>query len=140
MIGAIIGDVLGNTYEFDCPKTTEFELFPEGSNYTDDTIMTVATAYSIINKKDFDKTYRIFGRKYPTPTGGYGSGFNRWIFSNTATAYNSYGNGSAMRVSPVGYAYDTIETVLAEAYNSAVVTHNHIEGIKGAQEIGRAHV
>lgn len=131
MVGAIIGDAIGSTYEFDCPKTTEFELFPEHSTFTDDTVMSIAAAYGILHNVPYDKVYRIFGRKYPKS--GYGSMFNSWLFSDTQGAYDSFGNGSAMRVSPVGYAYDTVETVLAEAYNSAVVTHNHAEGIKGAQ-------
>ena len=131
MIGAIIGDVIGSTYEFDCPKSTEFELFPEHSIFTDDTVMSIATAYSILNNEPYDKIYRAIGRKYPRS--GYGSMFNAWLFSDTMKAYDSYGNGSAMRVSPVGYAYDDVAKVLEEAYNSAVVTHNHAEGIKGAQ-------
>lgn len=131
MIGAIIGDVIGSTYEFDCPKTTEFELFPEHSRFTDDTVMSIATAYSILHDVPYDKIYRALGRKYPKS--GYGGMFKTWIASDTAATYDSYGNGSAMRVSPVGYAYNDVAKVLEEAYNSAVVTHNHIEGIKGAQ-------
>jgi len=131
MIGSIIGDVAGSTYEFTCPKTTELELFPEHSTFTDDTVMSIATTYSILNNEPYDKIYRILGRKYPGK--GYGSMFNYWLFSDTEPAYNSYGNGSAMRVSPVGYAYDDANKVLEEAKNSAIVSHNHEEGIKGAQ-------
>lgn len=131
MIGSVIGDVIGSTYEFDCPKTTEFELFPEHSTFTDDTVMSIATAYSILNNEPYDKIYRILGRKYSGK--GYGSMFNYWLFSDTELAYQSYGNGSAMRVSPVGYAYNDVDKVLEGAKNSAIVSHNHEEGIKGAQ-------
>jgi ADP-ribosylglycohydrolase len=131
MVGAIIGDVIGSPYEYTSPKVKDFHFFEEGSTFTDDTVMTIATAYCILNKEPYDKIYRILGRKYPGA--GYGSMFNFWLFSDTAEAYGSFGNGSAMRVSPVGYAYNTVESVLEEAKNTAIVSHNHEEGIKGAQ-------
>jgi ADP-ribosyl-[dinitrogen reductase] hydrolase len=131
MIGSIIGDIIGSPYEFNKTKDANFEIFKYPSTFTDDTVMSVATAYCILCKEPYDKIYRLFGRQYPGV--GYGGMFKAWLADNTQEAYNSYGNGSAMRVSPVGYAYDTIEEILEQAKNTAIVTHNHEEGIKGAQ-------
>ena len=136
MIGAIIGDIIGSVYEFGNIKTVVFPLFSEGSEFTDDTVLTVATADCILNNKDYAETYKAYGRKYPDA--GYGGVFHQWIFSEEWGPYNSFGNGSAMRVSPVGFAYNTLEEVLSEAKRSAEVTHNHPEGIKGAQATAAA--
>lgn len=136
MIGAVIGDIIGSVYEFGNIKTVVFPLFSEGSEFTDDTVLTVATADCILNNKDYAETYKAYGRKYPNA--GYGGIFYQWIFSEEWRPYNSFGNGSAMRVSPVGFAYDTLEEVLSEAKKSAEVTHNHPEGIKGAQATAAA--
>jgi ADP-ribosylglycohydrolase len=138
MIGSILGDVIGSIYEFDNIHTENFELFSHNSTYTDDTIMTIATANAILNKSDYKTEYINFGKKYPTPFGCYGYGFKKWLNSDNHEPYNSYGNGSAMRVSPVGFAFESIEEVLIEAKKSAEITHNHIEGIKGAQAVAVA--
>jgi ADP-ribosylglycohydrolase len=106
-------------------------LFCEGSTFTDDTVMTLATAEALMSGRDYAKTYRRFGRRYPGC--GYGGMFVQWLESQTIEPYNSWGNGSAMRVSPVGFACETAEQVMDEARRSAEVTHNHPEGIKGAQ-------
>lgn len=131
MLGAIAGDVIGSVYEAHPIKYTDFPLFGRHSRFTDDTVLTVATAYSILEKCDYAAAFKTFGRRYPGA--GYGSSFYQWIFSPDDGPYKSWGNGSAMRVSPIGFAFDSIEAVLAEAARSAAVTHNHPEGIKGAQ-------
>lgn len=131
MLGAIAGDLIGSVYEGSPVKTTSFELFPPGARFTDDTVLTVATAEALLGDGDYAGAYRRYGRGYPDA--GYGGRFYRWLLSEDAGPYNSWGNGAAMRVSPVGFALDTIEGVLAEAARSATVTHNHPEGVKGAQ-------
>lgn len=131
MVGAIAGDVIGSVYEHHHIKTTDFPLFHKYSRFTDDTVLTIAIADAILNQTDYAKSLKIFGRKYPDA--GYGSAFLTWIFEPESQPYNSWGNGSAMRVSPIGFAFSTIETVLSEAKKSAEVSHNHPEGIKGAQ-------
>ncbi len=136
MIGAVAGDIIGSVYEAHPVKTTDFPLFSARSCFTDDTVMTVATADCIINNREYAGVYREYGRRYPHA--GYGSGFRRWLFSEASGPYNSYGNGSAMRVSPVGFAFPSMEEVMAEAKKSAEVTHNHPEGIKGAQAAAAA--
>ncbi|MBT3312406.1 MAG: ADP-ribosylglycohydrolase family protein [Desulfobacterales bacterium] len=130
MIGSIAGDIIGSVYEGRPIKTINFPLFSNHSTFTDDTVLTVATAFSILNGVDYVTSYRKFGRKYPEA--GYGMSFYQWIYSSEGP-YNSWGNGSAMRVSPVGYAFNSIKDVLSEAEKCASVTHNHPEGIKGAQ-------
>ena len=131
MLGAISGDVIGSVYEAHPIKSTDFPLFGRHSKFTDDTVLTIATAYSILEKVDYAKAFRTFGRRYPRA--GYGAAFYQWIFSSQDRPYNSWGNGSAMRVSPVGFAFESIDAVLEEAERNASVTHNHLEGIKGAQ-------
>lgn len=131
MLGAIAGDIIGSVFEANPIKTTQFPLFAKASHFTDDTVLTVAVADAILERRDYAVTMRAYGRRYPRA--GYGVAFFQWIFADTAAAYNSWGNGSAMRVSPVGYAFDASEKVLAQAAQSAAVTHNHPEGIKGAQ-------
>jgi len=133
MIGAIAGDIIGSVYEHFSIKTTEFELFHQASRYTDDTVLTIAVADSIINSKDYAQTLKEYTRRYPNA--GYGGSFYQWAFSDSFEPYYSFGNGSAMRVSPVGFAFDNLEKVLEEAEQSATVTHNHPEGIKGAQAV-----
>ena len=136
MIGAIAGDIVGSVYEFHGIKTTKFELFTPDSTFTDDTVLTVAVADCILNGKEYSSTFRVYGRKYPYA--GYGGMFRKWLASSSNKPYNSYGNGSAMRVSPVGFAFGTIKETLFEAKRSAEVTHNHPEGIKGAQAVAAA--
>jgi len=133
MLGAIAGDIIGSAHEF-CPsKTMDFSLFTDASKFTDDSILTVATAFSLLTDGDYAENYRIFGRLYPLA--GYGGHFKEWLAGKDSQPYNSWGNGSAMRVGPVGFAFDTVEDVLREAERSAAVTHNHPEGIKGAQAV-----
>lgn len=131
MLGSIAGDIIGSVYEWDNIKTTEFPLFRNDCDFTDDSVLTIATAYSIVENVGYAESYQSFSRRYPGR--GYGGNFGVWIYSEVPEPYNSWGNGSAMRVSPVGFAYETIEEVLEQAKQSAEVTHNHPEGIKGAQ-------
>lgn len=131
MLGSIAGDIIGSVYEQHPIKTMEFPLFQSSSRFTDDTVLTVAIASAIMEKKDYAAALRAFGRKYPSA--GYGGAFFNWLFAPGSGPYNSWGNGAAMRVSPVGFAFGTVEDVLREAKNSAAVSHNHPEGIKGAQ-------
>lgn len=146
MIGAIIGDIVGSKYEFKNIKTKDFPLFSQGCNYTDDTIMTLAIANAFVisrrEKLDF-KTACIMemkrlGKKYPNPQGGYGYRFANWLTSDNSLPYNSFGNGSAMRVSPCGFIAVSLAEALYLAKESAEVTHNHPEGIKGAQAVSGA--
>ncbi|MBS9768028.1 MAG: ADP-ribosylglycohydrolase family protein [Flavobacteriaceae bacterium] len=136
ILGAIAGDVIGSAYEFNNTKNTNFELFSKQSGYTDDSILTIAIADAIMHQKDFAKTVWQYGNLYPN--GCYGCMFYGWLASNTLEPYNSFGNGSAMRVSAVGFAYDTLEEVLEVAEQTASITHNHEEGIKGAKAIASA--
>jgi ADP-ribosylglycohydrolase len=131
MLGAMIGDMVGSVYEWHNIKTTDFVLFKSNSTFTDDTVLTAATAKALMTDGDYTVAYQDFARRYPRR--GYGGNFSQWIWDENPQPYNSWGNGSAMRVSPVGFAFDTVEEVLAEAERSAAVTHNHPEGIKGAQ-------
>lgn len=136
MIGAIAGDIIGSVFEFNNYKGTDFELFSEKSKYTDDTVLTVATSFAILKGIDYGEAYRAFGQIYVNA--GYGVFFRRWLMKNSMEPYNSFGNGSAMRVSPVAYIHNSLEDVIAEAEKSAAVTHNHPEGIKGAQAAAAA--
>ena len=131
MIGARAGDIIGSVFEWNNVKTTEFPLFSQTSTVTDDSVLTIAVADVVINGGDYVTALKKYGRKYPDS--GYGGNFRHWLFSEDSKPYDSWGNGSAMRVSPVGFAFNSVEKVLYEAEKSAAVTHNHIEGIKGAQ-------
>ncbi|MGD2097376.1 MAG: ADP-ribosylglycohydrolase family protein [Desulfobacterales bacterium] len=131
MIGAIAGDIVGSVFEQSPIKTTTFPLFSNTSRFTDDTVLSVAVADAILNRTDYAIVLKSYGRRYPTA--GYGMSFFSWMQSDDPRPYNSWGNGSAMRVSAVGFAFDSVRDVLHEARNSAAVTHNHPEGIKGAQ-------
>jgi ADP-ribosylglycohydrolase len=131
VLGSIAGDVIGSVYEGNATKSPAFPLFHEDCVYTDDTVLTVAVADCLLHDTDYVAAFKRYGRAYPSA--GYGGTFFDWLFSASTQPYNSYGNGSAMRVSPVGFAFDSEERVLAEAKRSAEVTHNHPEGIKGAQ-------
>jgi len=131
MLGAIAGDIIGSVFERYPTKNVNFPLFSERSRFTDDTVLTVSIAYSILHEADYGTSLKVFGRKYPDA--GYGFSFYQWLHSADNRPYNSWGNGSAMRVSPVGFAFNSIEKVLYESGKSAEVTHNHPEGIKGAQ-------
>jgi ADP-ribosylglycohydrolase len=131
MLGAIAGDVFGASYEFRSFKREDFDLFDMPRFFTDDTVLTIATAEVLMGDGDYAEAYRRWGREYPARA--YGGRFLEWLEDSSLGPYNSYGNGSAMRVSPIGWAFDSLEEVLAEAERSAAVTHNHPEGIKGAQ-------
>lgn len=131
IIGAVIGDVIGSVFEWNNIKKTDFNLFDPKCDFTDDTVLTIAVADCILNKKDFAKTIWEYGRKYRGR--GYGGSFRNWLQEDDLKSYGSFGNGSAMRASAVGFAYNDIETVMEVAKQSAEVTHNHPEGIKGAQ-------
>lgn len=134
LYGAIGGDVVGSVYEWHNCKSKDFELVQPCCNLTDDSILTLATAQAILEGKgQYTRQYHEWGNRYPGA--GYGGTFQGWLMAplEKATPYNSWGNGSAMRVSPVGFAFDTEEEVLAQAEKSAGATHNHPEGVKGAQ-------
>jgi ADP-ribosylglycohydrolase len=136
MLGAVAGDIIGSVYEFNNTHRYNFELFTPLSTFTDDTVLTVVVADCILHGKDYARTIWEYGNRYPDR--GYGGRFSHWLASKDPKPYNSFGNGSAMRVSPVGFAFDTLEETLAEARRSAEVTHNHPEGIKGAQAVAAA--
>ena len=132
----MIGDIVGSIYEFDNIKTKDFEFFQKSMSYTDDSVLSFATADWLLNGGDSSDYYLKYAKKYPHPMGAYGTGFSEWVWdacNGNRSAYNSCGNGSAMRVGPVGWAFDTKEETLEAARKSAEVTHNHPEGIKGAQ-------
>ena len=131
MLGAIVGDIVGSIYEFNNHRSKEFPLFGQGCGYTDDTVLTVAVADCLMSNGNYAETIKSYARKYPAR--GYGLMFSQWMRSDNMEAYNSWGNGSAMRVSAVGFAIDTLDMVMQEAKRSAEVTHDHPEGIKGAQ-------
>jgi len=131
MIGAISGDIIGSVYERHNIRRVDFPLFDPRCRFTDDTVLTVAVADAILTGSSYGDKLKEYFRYYPNA--GYGPGFRRWAASRRITPYYSQGNGSAMRVSPVGFAFDTLEQVLEQAKKSAEVTHNHPEGIKGAQ-------
>ncbi len=132
MVGAIIGDIIGSTYEFNNTRDYNFPLFAAGSSFTDDTICTVAIADAALRGIPYRDSLIGWCRKYPNPKGAYGGSFARWIRSENPQPYNSYGNGSAMRVSPVAWWFDNLDEVQREAEKTALPTHNHPEGIKGA--------
>lgn len=136
MLGAIAGDIIGSVYEHRPIKTTDFPLFQSKSRFTDDTVLTVAVADAIVKKNDYQSALKTYGQAYPDA--GFGMLFFNWLFSADSRPYNSFGNGSAMRVSPVGFAFETREAVLAEAEKCAAVTHNHPDGIAGAQAVALA--
>lgn len=141
MLGAIIGDIVGSTREWHNVKTEDFELLPQGSRFTDDTVMTLAVAKWLMDDSSHkaDSLVRIMqdmGRRYPNA--GYGGLFRRWLNSDNPQPYGSYGNGSAMRVSPVGMYAKSLDEALELARITASVTHNHPEGIKGAQAVAAA--
>ena len=162
MLGAIIGDTVGSAYEFHNTKDYDFTLFLGNSAYTDDSVMTMAVAFWLL--KDKEHSYQgledamvMFAEKYPCPMGGYGGGFYTWLFESEGLynfddrygsapyesktgrhPYGSWGNGSAMRVSAVGWFFGTLEETERVAAISAAITHNHPEGIKGAQATAAA--
>ena len=137
MFGAIAGDVIGSIYERHPIKSKEFKLFDAECRFTDDTVLTIAVAHALLDGGDnYADKYRTYYRSYPTA--GYGGAFRAWARSPDSRPYNSFGNGSAMRVSPVGFALNDLNRVRLEARRSAEVTHNHPEGIKGAEATAAA--
>jgi len=136
MLGAIAGDMIGVPWEALGEKRYDFPLFTEYSRFSDDTAMTLAVAHVLLEGGDYAATMRDFGRRHPFI--GYGAGFERWLSDDSMGPYNSYGNGGAMRASPIGYAARSAEEALAEAERCAAPTHNHPEGIKGAQAVALA--
>ena len=138
MLGAMIGDIAGSKYEFNNTFDYDFEMFGEGCDFTDDTICTVAIADAILNGRSYQESLLDWCRRYPSPKGAYGGRFAGWIRSLNPQPYNSFGNGSAMRVSPVAWLFDDLSQVLEEAEKTALPTHNHPEGIKGAKAVAHA--
>lgn len=136
MLGAIVGDVIGSVHEWAGTKTKDFDLLVPRSTFTDDSVLSVAVAEWILDGGDLVELFHTYTRAFPDR--GYGGMFYEWVTSKAHEPYGSFGNGSAMRVSPVGFAFDTVEDVLSWAERSAVVTHNHPEGIRGAQATAAA--
>lgn len=143
MLGAIAGDIIGSVFEWSSVQSRDFPLFSPRSDFTDDSVLTFAVARAILDARnggsDFpDYAGRIldFGRRYPAR--GYGEMFREWLQLDEQHPYNSYGNGSGMRVSPVGFAFDDEHVVLEQARWSAMPTHDHPEGVKGAQSVALA--
>jgi len=136
MIGAIAGDIIGSVHEFLGTKTRDFELFHPNSRFTDDTVLAVAVADCLLNGLDYTTTFLKYFDAYPNA--GYGLRFFHWATSADPRPYNSWGNGSAMRAPAIGYAFETLDEVMTEAARSAEVTHNHPEGIRGAQATAAA--
>jgi ADP-ribosylglycohydrolase len=136
MLGAIAGDVIGSIYEFDNIHSKDFPLFAAGCSYTDDTILSVALAECLLDGGDYAAAMKSYCKRYPD--GGYGGRFRAWAGSERSEPYNSYGNGAAMRISPVAWAFGTMPEVLAQAERYTAVTHNHPEGIKGGQATAAA--
>ena len=134
MIGAIIGDIVGSRFEFGEAPKCDFELFTDECSFTDDTVCTIAIADAVLNRRTYRDALLDWCHRYPNPMGGgYGEMFLQWLNSPDHEPMNSYGNGAAMRVSPIGWLFTEWEDVVAEARKSAEPTHNHPEGIKGAE-------
>lgn len=131
MLGAIAGDMIGSVYEAHPIKTKAFPLFHPGCRFTDDSVLTLAVAQALLTDGDYRRWVWEIGRRHPNA--GYGGSFIGWLHSSDPQPYNSWGNGSAMRVSPVGWAFHNVDEVLREAARTAAISHNHPEGIKGAQ-------
>lgn len=136
MIGAIAGDIIGSIHEGAGTKTKQFELIGPNNRFTDDTVLTVAVAESLLSQTDLVDVLHDYFHRYPHA--GYGRSFIQWALERRREPYNSWGNGSAMRVSPVGLAFESIEEVLEQAERTAAVTHNHPEGVRGAQATAAA--
>jgi len=131
MLGAIVGDVTGSVHEYVHMKRKDFDLFANESTFTDDTVLTVAVADAVLRGIEYGPTIKAYAKRYPSR--GYGMAFLDWMARPGLKPYNSYGNGSAMRVSPVAHAFSSEDAVLVAAQKTAECTHNHPEGIKGAQ-------
>ena len=138
MLGAIVGDVIGSRFEFNNTRNYNFKIFSDECSFTDDTICTVAIMDAIVSGKSYQEKILEWCRQFPHPMGGYGVSFAQWLRSENPQPYNSFGNGAAMRVSPVAWAYDNPTDVKEEAEKTAAVSHNHPEGIKGAVAVAHA--
>ena len=138
MLGAIIGDIVGSRFEFNPTNDYNFELFTDECGFTDDTICTCAVADALLKGEDFGETLHEWCRLYPHPKGSYGGRFAQWVHNDNPQPYGSFGNGSAMRVSPVGWLCRSRDHILMTAEYTATCTHNHPEGIKGAQTVALA--
>lgn len=138
MLGAIIGDIVGSRFEFHPTNDYNFEFLGKECSFTDDTICTVAIADALLKGKGFGESLHDWCKRYPHPMGGYGGSFARWVQSDNPHPYNSFGNGSAMRVSPVAHWYEDEKEMLDAAAATALPTHNHAEGVKGAQTVALA--
>ncbi|MCF0247698.1 MAG: ADP-ribosylglycohydrolase family protein, partial [Synergistes sp.] len=136
MLGALIGDIVGSVFEWNPHKSKEFKLVAEQTRFTDDSVMTIAAADALLHGRDYLTVYKHWGRAYPHA--GYGSKFKNWMQTDGSETQDSFGNGSAMRVSPVGWAFETLEEVLDEAKKSAEPSHGHPEGVKGACSVAAA--
>jgi ADP-ribosylglycohydrolase len=136
MIGSIAGDIIGSVYEWNRIKTKQFELFSPDCCFTDDSVLTVALAESILTGNDYVSLMKAYYQRYPDVS--YGGMFHRWARASECAPYNSWGNGAAMRISAVGFAFNTLDEVLVRASEYTAVTHNHPEGIKGAQATAAA--
>ena len=136
MLGAIAGDICGSVFERAPIKTKQFELFCPRSTFTDDTVLTIAVAEVLLTGGDYAAVFRRYFRSWRDR--GYGEGFRRWAAAPPDSAPASHGNGSAMRVCAIGWAFPTLQATLAEAERSAAVSHNHEEGIHGAQAVAGA--
>ena len=131
MLGTIIGDIVGSTYEFNNTRDYDFAFFAKGSSFTDDTVCAIAVADAVMKSITYSESILKWCQKYPDCD--YGGMFSKWLSSHYHKPYNSFGNGAAMRVGPIGWAFLKSTDVLEEAQKSAEFTHNHPEGIKGAQ-------
>ena len=138
MLGAIIGDIVGSRWEFNSTNDYNFEWLSDENDFTDDTICTVAVADALLLGRDFGESIHDWCRRYPHPKGGYGGRFAQWVQNDNPQPYNSFGNGSAMRVSSVAHWYKYIDEMLDVAAATALPSHNHDEGIKGAQTVALA--
>jgi len=136
MIGAAAGDIIGSIYEWENIKTKDFDLFAPEAFFTDDTVLTVALAETILDNDDYARVMKNYYEKYPNA--GYGGSFHEWARNPDSVPYDSWGNGSAMRTSAVAYAFDNLQEVMSKAKYYAAFTHNHPEGIKGAQATAAA--
>ena len=140
MFGAIIGDIVGSRWEFNPTNDYDFEWLSSQNDFTDDTICTVAVADALLKERDYGESIHEWCNRYPHPMGGYGGRFAQWDRSDNPQPYNSFGNGAAMRVSPVAWAVNDLEFkyLLKMAEETAACSHNHPEGIKGAQTVALA--
>lgn len=138
MIGAIIGDIVGSRFEFHNTQDEHFDLFSPQCGFTDDTICTVAIADAILREESYRTSMLRWCRKYPHPMGAYGLSFSHWLASPDPRPYGSFGNGAAMRVSPVAWAFETEQEVIRQAIATANITHNHPDGILGAMTVAQA--